>query len=126
MRIVRKLPLVIVFLTLVSIMATSLIGISRSTAQLVRSSDDKMAGLVEARRARIVTVLETLAQDAEILAGNVTTMEALKAFSSAVQEMGVKTPDPAAFHPTFTRLAQKRGLGDIVLINSIGKSSIPS
>ncbi|WP_096704824.1 methyl-accepting chemotaxis protein [Magnetospirillum sp. 15-1] len=156
MRIVRKLPLVIVSLTLVSIMATALAGISKSTAQLVQASEDKMAGLVEARRARIVTFLETLAQDSEILAGNVTTVEALREFASAVQEMGVKIPDPAAylrktymddnpnppkerwklsgfmdssdwggvhatFHPTFTKLVEKRGLDDIILINSTGR-----
>ncbi|EME67497.1 diguanylate cyclase, partial [Paramagnetospirillum caucaseum] len=156
MRIVRKLPLVIVSLTFMSIMATAVIGISKSTAQLVQASDDKMAGLVEARRARIVTFLETQAQDAEILAGNVTTMEALRAFAAAVQDLGVKTPDPAAylrktymednpnpprerwklsgfmdssewggvhatFHPTFTRLVEKRGLDDIILVNSIGR-----
>ncbi len=156
MRIVRKLPLVIVSLTLVSIVATALISISKSTSQLVQASDDKMAGLVEARRARIVTFLETLAQDTEILAGNATTVEATREFNTAFQEMGVKMPDPAAylrrtylddnpnpprerwklsgfmdssdwggvhatFHPTFTKLVEKRGLDDIILINSTGR-----
>ena len=156
MRIVRKLPFVIVSLTLVSIVATALTGLSNSSSQLVRATDDKMAGLVEARRARIVTFLETQAQDAEILAGNATAIEALRAFSSALQEMMAKTPDPTAylrktyiddnpnppaerwklsgfmdasewgaahatFHPTFRKLVEKRGLDDIVLINSIGR-----
>lgn len=84
MRIVCKLPLLIVSLALLSAAISGLSAYTKSSSQLIEASEARLSGLAEARRGQVSAMLETLGQDAEIFATNTAVIEALRDFVDAV------------------------------------------
>lgn len=97
MRIAHKLPLAIASIVLVSTLVSSIAAYLTSSSQLVAASEERLFGLAEARRDQVVTLLDTIAQDGEIFAGNASIIESFKDFNAAVQALAITNPDPGVY-----------------------------
>lgn len=84
----QKLPMLIIGLVMVAVLSVSILADRQSSSALIEKAEDELLAMADARRETLSSYLDGISQDLRYQASSPMTLDALRQFTAAYQELG--------------------------------------